>query len=114
MYLHRANHGWVDRKSVLEVLVDGAVVGELPPLGGTELNVTPGIHRIGVSFEGETSPEAAIELAEGETRYLTCSARPGVAWFNPQLAGRFVRFKLRESTEKDLHRGGIGLGRSAT
>jgi hypothetical protein len=91
--------------------MDGLIVGALPPFGSTELTVSPGSHRIGVRFENEQSRDTVIEVARGETKYLTCLARPGMAWFNPMLAGRFVRFKVRESTEKELRLAGIGLGR---
>ena len=110
--IHRANHGWVDRKRSLAVLVDGVVAGELLPYGSTDLSVPPGSHQVGVRFRDEQSEVVVIEVGPGETKYLTCLARPGSAWFNPfLLLGRSVRFKVRESTNKELLRGGTGLGK---
>lgn len=90
--------------------MDGVVAGELPAYGTTDLTVSPGSHLVGVRFGDEQSQPIVVELRPGETKYLTSLARPGMSRFNPLLLGRSVRFKVRESTDKELLRGGTGLG----
>lgn len=95
--LYRSNHGWVDRKLPFDVYVDGSQQATILPREFTDLRLPEGTHRIEVSCIDEGIASIEVAVVPERTKYLICSSRPGAAWFNPLLLGRWARVRIRES-----------------
>jgi len=79
-----------------KVWIDGRVVGRLTPNGAAEFTVEPGAHLVELSVDGMFSKRIPLEVYEGLTRRLHCSAHSPLAYtaFGLLLPGLAVKLTL--------------------
>ena len=65
---------WINRARGFKFFLDGKEMGKIANGGSEEYLVEPGVHTLQCKIDWCSSPELAIELKEGETKFLKAAS----------------------------------------